>query len=61
MSGANCAIFVCSKPRKHKIAIFEVPTKDDEYNTDRRRTVIDFNTTDRVVDKSLKKLRKQSI
>ena len=51
MSGANCAIFVCSKPRKHKIAIFEVPTKDDEYNTD-GRNIIDFNTTDRVTDKS---------
>ena len=51
MSGANCAIFVCSKPRKHKIAIFEVPTKDDEYNTD-GRNIIDFNATDRVTDKS---------
>ena len=35
MSGA---IFGCSTFRKHKVAIFKVPTKDDEYNTE-------YNTT----------------
>ena len=33
MPGSNCAIIGCSISRKHKLALFQIPTKDDEYST----------------------------
>ena len=55
MPGANCAIFGCSTSRKHKISIFRVPTKDDEWSKEWRRKIVAVITRDRVVDSNLKR------
>ena len=34
MSQEYYAIFGCSTYQKHKIAIFKLPTKNDQYSTD---------------------------
>ena len=47
MPGANCAIFGCSTSQKHKIAMFKVPEKDDEYNTNLRKTIRNFINVDK--------------
>ena len=55
MPGANCSIFGCSTSRKTKgIAIFRVPTGDDDYSTEWRQKIVQIITRDRVIDKSLK-------
>ena len=51
MPGTNCAIFGCSTSQKQKIAMFKEQTKDDDYNTNWRKTIMDFITRDRVIDK----------
>lgn len=55
MPGANCSIYGCSTSRKKKgIAIFRVPTGDDEFNTKWRENIVSIITKDRIIDKSLK-------
>ena len=55
MPGANCAIFGCSTSRKTKgLAIFRVPTGDDEYSKTWRERIVNIITKDRVIDKGLK-------
>ena len=55
MPGANCSIFGCSTSRKSKgIAIFRVPTGDDEYSSQWRRKLVDIITKDREIDASLR-------
>jgi len=55
MPGANCSIFGCSTSRKSKgIAIFRVPTGDDEYSTQWRKKIVDIVTKDREIDASLR-------
>ena len=56
MPGANCSIFGCPTSRKCKgIAIFKVPTGDDEYNTRWREKIVHIITKDRVIYASLKR------
>lgn len=56
MPGSNCSIFGCSTSRKHKgIAIFKLPSGDDEYNKVWREKLVNIITKDRKIDASLKK------
>ena len=56
MPGANCSIFGCSTSRKSKgIAIFRIPTADDEYSTEWRNKIVAIITRDREIDKCLRK------
>jgi hypothetical protein len=56
MPGANCSIFGCSTSRKSKgVAIFRVPTADDEYSTEWRNKIVSIITRDREIDKGLRK------
>ena len=55
MPGANCSIFGCSSSRNDKgLAIFHIPSKDDEYSISLRKKWINVITKDRVIDKDLK-------
>ena len=55
MPGANCSILGCSTSRKTKgIAIFRVPTGDDDYSKNYRQKLVDIITRDRVIDQQLK-------
>ena len=54
MPGSNCAIIGCSISRKHKLALFQIPTKDDEYSTVWRNKLVAIITRDRVIDAGLK-------
>ena len=40
MAEANCATFGCSTSRKHKIFIFKVSAKDNEYNIDWTKKIL---------------------
>ena len=56
MPGANCSIFGCSTSRKRLgIALFRVPTGNNEWSTKWRNKIVDVITRDRVVDKYLKR------
>ena len=56
MPGANCSIFGCNVSRsKSGIAIFKIPSGDDDYNTKWREKLIHIITKDRVIDHALKK------
>ena len=56
MPGANCSIFGCSTSRKSKgIAIFKVPSGDDEYNKTWRDKIVTIITRDREIDTGLKR------
>lgn len=56
MPGANCSIYGCSTSRKTKgIAIFRIPTGNDEYNTSWRNKIVAIITKDREIDSSLRK------
>ena len=59
MPGSNCSIFGCSTSSKHKgIAIFKLPSGDDEYNKAWREKLVNIIT--REIDAALKKTdRKQ--
>lgn len=55
MPGANCSIYGCSTSRKNKgIAIFRVPTGNDEYSKTWREKIVNIITRDREIDYSLR-------
>ena len=54
MPGSNCTIIDCNVSRKHKLALFQIPTKDDEYSTLQRNKLVAVITRDRVIDAGLK-------
>ena len=54
MPGSNCTIIGCNISRKHKLALFQIPTKDDEYSTLWRNKLVAIITRDRVTDAGLK-------
>ena len=56
MPGANCSIYGCKTSRKDKgIAIFRVPTGEDEFSTKWRDEIVNIITKDRVIDKNLRR------
>ena len=56
MPGANCAILNCSTSRNKKgIAIFRVPTGEDDFSKKWRENIINIVTKDRIIDGSLRK------
>ena len=54
MPGSNCAIIGYNIARKHKLALFQIPTKDDEYSILWRNKLVAIISRDRVIDASLK-------
>ena len=54
MTGSNCAIIGRNTLRKHKLVLFQIPAKDDEYSTLWRNKLVAIITRDRVTDARLK-------
>ena len=55
MPGANCSIFGCPTSRRSKgIAIFRVPTGEDEYSKNWRHKIVNVVTKDRELNKDLR-------
>ena len=54
MSGFNCAIIGRNISRKHKLGLFQIPTKGDEYSTLWGNKLVAIITRGRVIDNGLK-------
>lgn len=56
MPGANCSIYGYSTSRKNSgLAIFRVPTGNDEFSQQWREKIVNIITRDRVIDQNLRK------
>ena len=56
MPGANCSILGCTTYRiKGGLAIFQIPSGTDEYNTNWRNKLVNIITRDRVIDHDLQR------
>ena len=55
MPGANCSIFGSTSRKNKGIAIFKVPSGDDEFNKGWRSKLVNIIIKDREVDAGLRK------
>ena len=50
MPGSKYVIIGCNISRKHELALFQIPAKDDEYNTVWRNSIIDAGLKEQIED-----------
>ena len=53
MPGSKYVIIGCNISRKHELALFQIPAKDDEYNTVWRNSIIDAGLKEQIDRRAL--------